>query len=124
MRSHTNIALAGLLAASLASAQNSTVKCASGLKMFVSRGTGEEMGPGVTEALVDVIAKQINGSDYEAILYPASFDNPSYFVSVANGTNLVRNAILDYTEACPNSKIALFGYSQVFASVVTGSSIA
>lgn len=114
MRCRTNILFAGLATVSLSLAQNSTVRCAPGLKMFVSRGTGEDMGLGVTEALVEVIASQINGSDYEAIEYPASFDNPSYFVSVSNGTGLVRSALTEYVEACPDSKIALFGYSQVF----------
>lgn len=75
------------------------------------------MGLGVTEALVEVIANQINGSDYEAIEYPASFDNPSYFVSVSNGTGLVRSALTEYVEACPNSKIALFGCSQVLIAL-------
>lgn len=96
--------------------QNTTVQCAKGLKMFVSRGTGEPMGLGATEALVDGIAGQINGSDIEAIEYPATEDDPVYFFSAANGTILVRQAITNYAMACPGSKMALFGYSQVRAS--------
>lgn len=95
--------------------QNTTVQCAKGLKMFVSRGTGEPMGLGVTEALVDVIAGQLNGSDIEAIEYPATMDDPLYFSSVANGTTLVKQAITSYATACPGSKMAVFGYSQVRA---------
>lgn len=104
-----------LLAVTGASAQNTTVQCAKGLKMFVSRGTGEPMGLGATEALVDVIAEQINGSDSEAIEYPATEDDPLYFFSVANGTTLVKQAITNYAMACPGSKMAVFGYSQVRA---------
>lgn len=103
------------LAVTGVSAQNITVQCATGLKMFVSRGTGEPFGLGATEALVDVIAEQINGSDIEAIEYPATEDDPLYFLSVANGTTLVKQAITNYAMACPGSKIAVFGYSQVRA---------
>jgi hypothetical protein len=104
---------ATLLAAPSVSGQNSTVQCAKGLKMFVSRGTNEAKGLGVTATLVDAIAKQISGSVIEAIEYPATMENPVYFVSVANGTALVKQAITNYAAACPGSKMAVFGYSQV-----------
>lgn len=93
--------------------KNSTITCFDGLKMFVSRGTGEQTPLGVTEALVGAISEQIDGSDYEAIQYPAVVDDPVYFVSVGNGTMLVKKAATDYAKACPNSKMAFFGYSQV-----------
>lgn len=109
----TLLMTAALLAAIGVSGQNATIECAEGLKMFVSRGTGEPMGLGTTESLVDVIAEQINGSDIEAIEYPASWDDPLYFYSVANGTTLVKQAINNYAMACPGSKMAVFGYSQV-----------
>lgn len=100
------------------SAENSTIKCAQGLKMFVSRGTGETTDLGVTKALVDHIADQIDGSSIQPILYPASWDNPIYFSSVANGTKMIRKTITEYAEACPNSKMAWFGYSQVAISAI------
>lgn len=109
----TLLMTATLFGATGALGQNSTVQCAKGLKMFVSRGTGEPMGLGATEALVDVIAEQINGSNIEAIEYPATEDDPMYFFSVANGTTLVKQAITNYAMACPGSKMAVFGYSQV-----------
>ena len=112
MRTFAGLTIAALLATAGVSAEKSTLKCAKGLKMFVSRGTGEPMGLGVTELLVKDIAGQINGSDIEAILYPAA-DDPSYFTSVGNGTRLVKNTIREYAEACPGSKMAFFGYSQV-----------
>lgn len=113
MYSATLLITASLLAAIGVLGQNGTIECAEGLKMFVSRGTGEPMGLGATEALVDVIAEQINGSDIEAIEYPATEDDPLYFFSVANGTTLVKQAINNYAIACPGSKMAVFGYSQV-----------
>ena len=119
MYSLPSLAMAGLLAAGTVSAQTRPVECAAGLKMFVSRGTnetlgsGDDLGLGVTGALVKEIAKQIDGSDYEGIPYPASQDDPTYFYSVANGTRLVREAMSNYATACPDSKMAWFGYSQV-----------
>lgn len=98
--------------------QNSSITCAEGLKMFVSRGTGEDMGFGDTKALVDTIAERIEGSHSEAILYPASDGVPTYFESVANGTRLVREKMTAYAQACPNSKMSWFGYSQVSLSTV------
>lgn len=109
----TLLITAALFAATGVLVQNSTIECAEGLKMFVSRGTGEPMGLGATEAPVDVIAEQIDGSDIEAIEYPATEDDPLYFFSVANGTTLVKQAITNYALACPGSKMAVFGYSQV-----------
>ncbi|KAF4968609.1 hypothetical protein FSARC_4033 [Fusarium sarcochroum] len=115
---------AALLATSLVSAQNPTTKCYD-LKMFVSRGTGENATYyGVTETLVKGIKRKIDGSDYEAIKYPATDDNPNYFASAANGTRLLKEAMRNYTEACPDSKIALFGYSQgaqITSNIVCGS---
>lgn len=104
--------VAAIIGAVAVSADNSTVECAKGLKIFVSRGTGEEMGPGATKVLVDQIADQIDGSDIEPILYPASWDNPVYASSVTNGTKLIRKTITEYAKGCPDSKMAWFGYSQ------------
>lgn len=120
-KSITIVGPIGALLVSTASARNATsnshsnltITCHEGLKMFVSHGTWEEQGTGVTGLVTDMIASQINGSDVQPIAYPASFDDPIYFVSVANGTGLLKQAVTDYAEACPDSKMALFGYSQV-----------
>lgn len=99
--------------ATSAPASNSTIECFDGLKMFVSRGTSEPLGTGETGKVVEEIAARINGSAYEANPYPASGDNPNYFISVANGTSVLKQLVVEYAEACPGSKMALFGYSQV-----------
>jgi hypothetical protein len=59
------------------------------------------------------ISAQIPGSDIEAINYPAQLIDPMYFFSVVNGSIEVRNAIVGYNEACPGSKMAIMGPSQV-----------
>jgi hypothetical protein len=99
--------------ATSAPAINSTVECFDGLKMFVSRGTSEPLGTGETGKVVEKVAARINGSEYEANPYPASGDDPNYFISVANGTASLKQLVVEYAEACPGSKMALFGYSQV-----------
>ena len=132
MLSLHSIAMAGLLAAALASAQNST-ECVKGLKVFVARGTGETlndaqsafpdlsdliglgetMGLGMTGTMLKPIFDQIDDSGHSSILYPATDSDPVYFQSVANGTLLVREAMIQYAKACPDSKMAWLGYSQV-----------
>lgn len=121
MHGVTTFALTGALLLSAAAAQtttngttsNSTLPCADGLKMFVSRGTGEDQSTGVIGKITDLIASQIKGSDVQGVAYPATFEDPNYFLSVSNGTQLLRQAIVEYSQACPDSKISLFGYSQV-----------
>jgi hypothetical protein len=121
MHRFTVLVLAAALLLSDATAQtitdgnpsNSNKNCTDGLKMFVSRGTGEIQGAGVISNITDLIASQIDGSEVQGIAYPATFENPDYFLSVSNGTQLLKQAIIDYSQACPFSRMALFGYSQV-----------
>lgn len=92
---------------------SATIECVNGLKIFVSRGTSEPQGAGETGKVIEAIARRVNGSDYEANPYPASGDNPNYFMSVANGTAGLKKMVVEYAEACPGGRMALFGYSQV-----------
>ena len=116
---HTSAFVATAFAqnATISPASNSTVECFDGLKMFVYRGTSEDPGVGETGKVVEVIAQRINGSDYEANPYPATGDNPNYFISVANGTAVLKQLVVEYAESCPESKMALFGYSQVRVNI-------
>lgn len=119
MLSIATLFTAGLVAAATASAKNSTSKyeCYDGLKIFVGRGTGEPItfndGQGLTGNLTRNITDKIENSHAEGILYDATADKPSYFQSNANGTVLVREAVLGYARDCPDNKMALIGYSQV-----------
>lgn len=100
-----------LLAGSVAAA-SSGPKCTDGLQVFVARGTGEDPGVGLSSAFTDGIAKKIKNTNITPIDYPASFDHPSYFESVQNGTDAVIKAVRDYAKKCPNGKMAYLGYSQ------------
>lgn len=121
MKLHAIASTIALIATALAqsapstplSNNSSTVECFDGLKMFVSRGTSEPPGSGETGKVVEAIAGRINGSSYQANPYPASGDNPNYFMSVANGTAGLKKMVGEYAEACPGGRMALFGYSQV-----------
>lgn len=110
---------AGLLVAAAVSAQNATSKyeCYDGLKIFVGRGTGESItlndGQGLTGNLTRNITDKIENSHAEGILYDATSEDPSCFFSNANGTMLVKEAVLGYARDCPDHKMALIGYSQV-----------
>jgi acetylxylan esterase len=108
-----------LLLLTTTTAQNTTKKheCVDGLKIFVGRGTGEPItlldAQGLTGTLTKNITDKIPSSHAEGILYDASYQDPSYFQSNANGTALVREAVLGYGRDCPDGKMALIGYSQV-----------
>lgn len=104
-------------------AQDDT-SCDSGLHIIVARGTGEDEGTGVTGELGERIADRIDGSSVEALDYPATFSDPSYFESVANGTEELRETIEQYHESCPEGKIAVLGYSQVrWSCAITSSAL-
>ena len=106
-----NFLLAALLLASTAYTRD--IKCAPGLQIFVARGTNEPPGPGASGLLAEAVVDKIPDSAFEAIDYPASDADPVYFDSVRNGTDAVRQSLIDYTGACPDGKIAILGYSQV-----------
>jgi acetylxylan esterase len=98
-----------------AMAQNTT--CSSSLHMIVSRGSGEAPGPGRISAFVDGILAGVNGSTNSSIAYVATIAN--YEGSVLTGVNALKLAVSEYATACPKTKIALLGYSQVSTSIVS-----
>lgn len=100
------------------------VDCADGLQMFISRGTNEPAGAGKPGELGDAIAARIPGANITATPYPATFENPSYFVSVGIGTWALQQLLTRYLSKCPGSKVAVIGYSQgaqVSSNVFCGS---
>jgi len=109
MRTATAFAVAGFLAAS-ASAQDSAATCATGVHLIVARGSNEPAGVGRIGSVANGVVAAIPGSQIEAISYPATFDN--YSTSVATGTGAMKIALTQYSSRCPDSKIALLGYSQ------------
>ena len=92
--------------------------------MIVIRATNEAPGYGILCKVVNQIEALINGSSGEAIVYPAEgikkndhgkiVVNPKkYRNSETWGTINMTTAIKEYTTRCPESRIALLGYSQV-----------
>lgn len=111
MRAKTSTAaVAGLLAAS-AAAQNSTSTCATGVHLIVARGSNEAPGSGRIGSVANGVVAALPGSQIAPIDYPATFDN--YSTSVVAGTEAMKLALTQYNSRCPNSKVALLGYSQV-----------
>ncbi|KAM7190068.1 acetylxylan esterase 2 [Naviculisporaceae sp. PSN 640] len=84
--------------------------CVTGVHMIVARGSGEPAGLGRIAPVVNNVRFTIPGSDYTAIDYPATI--AGYTDSLAEGTAEFHRLIKEYTQACPDTKIALLGYSQ------------
>ncbi|KAI8242314.1 hypothetical protein K4K57_006638 [Colletotrichum sp. SAR 10_99] len=114
----TTAAIAGLFVAS-AAAQNSTSTCASGVHLIVARGSNEPAGVGRIGSVANGVVAAIPGSQIEPLDYPATFDN--YSISVEDGDIAMNLALTAYTSRCPDSKVALLGYSQ--GAQVTGDTL-
>ncbi|KAL7921778.1 carbohydrate esterase family 5 protein [Trichoderma austrokoningii] len=97
-----------LLAAGSSAASPPT--CAKGLYMIVARGSEEAPGLGVTGNLTSQIADKVPGSLVVAVDYPATIDN--YESSEGKGVQNMQEQLDAYGRACPDSKIAILGYSQ------------
>jgi hypothetical protein len=100
-----------LAASSTAVAATSTPSCAKGLYMVVARGSEEPAGTGVTGNLTSQIAAKVPGSQVVAVDYPATLDD--YESSEGKGVQNMQLLLNTYGKACPESKIAILGYSQV-----------
>jgi hypothetical protein len=86
--------------------------CASGVHMIVARASTEAPGEGIIGAVATQVHQSVPGSDAEAVDYPATLTD--YLNSEASGVAAMTKLIQSYVARCPNSKIALLGYSQVF----------
>lgn len=83
---------------------------------MVARGSTEPAGlPGLIGSMLNASQAAIPDSDVELIDYPATIDN--YAESSGNGTAAVNRQLTAFVQRCPNSKIALLGYSQVCPSL-------
>ena len=102
--------------------RDTNTSCAT-LHMIVARGSLESQGEGATAAVANDVQSQIPGSDSEAVVYPATLEN--YVYSESDGVAAMTSLITSYEARCPNSKIALLGYSQgaqVVGDVLCGTS--
>lgn len=105
------VSLALLAAGSSAVTAASAPSCAKGLYMVVARGSEEAPGTGVTGNLTSQIAAKVPGSQVAAVDYPATLDD--YESSEGKGVQAMQQLLNAYGQACPSSKIAILGYSQV-----------
>ncbi|KAF6838382.1 acetylxylan esterase 2 (cutinase) [Colletotrichum plurivorum] len=94
----------------IASASSSPNVCANGVHIIVARGTNEAPGSGLMESVAHGIAAAIPDSQIAPLDYPAAFDN--YSASVAAGVDSLKTELAEYGSRCPQSKVALMGFSQ------------
>ncbi|PVH81961.1 carbohydrate esterase family 5 protein [Cadophora sp. DSE1049] len=101
---------------------NSTA-CATGVHIIVARASTEKPGEGIIGAVATQVQQTVPGSDSEAVDYPATLTN--YTTSEGLGVSGMTKLIENYAARCPNSKMALMGYSQgaqVIGDVMCGTS--
>ena len=79
--------------------------------LIIARGSTEPQGPGILISMANKIMAMNPGTTMESIVYPAELTN--YEASVGNGTAAVGQQFGAFVQRCPNSKVALLGFSQV-----------
>lgn len=107
----------GLLAATgLATAAPAQAADCRDVELVFARGTSEPAGLGrVGRALSDQLAASLGGRTFGtyAVNYPASYD----FLAAADGATDATNRIAAVSQACPDTRFVLGGYSQGAAVV-------
>ncbi|KAI6710008.1 hypothetical protein PZA11_001040 [Diplocarpon coronariae] len=119
------LGLATLAAAAPTLDERQTGSCvpAGAVHMIVARGSNEAAGQGIIGQVATMVQNALPGSDSVAVNYPATIQN--YQSSESQGVAAMKTLITDYVSRCPNSKIALLGYSQgghISADTMCGSS--
>lgn len=94
-----------------AAAHNST--CTRGLYLIVVRGTSELKGSGITGPLAKRVAAKVKDSTVVPLDYPATLTEPVYKDSEGDGVDALQEVIQTHVRSCPDSKVAIMGYSQV-----------
>ncbi|CAH0043373.1 unnamed protein product [Clonostachys solani] len=97
------IAIIGAAAAANAS---TAVGCSGGLQILLARGTGERLNNSIANRVAEGIMSRIPDSNFTSLDYPATFTNPPYKSSVAEGVNILKSALDSYHSTCPDGKIA------------------
>ncbi|KAJ2894712.1 acetylxylan esterase 2 [Zalerion maritima] len=110
---------------SSSSSPSSTASCAAGVHLIVARGSAEDPGLGRTGVVAGNVTEAISGSTVEAVEYPATIDDPTYFDSEAEGNAAMGALLKSYVDKCADGKVVLMGYSQgaqVASDLVCGTS--
>lgn len=97
------------------------------IHVFGARETTVAPGFGTSQGLVQMVQQAYPGTTADPIAYPAcggqsSCGGASYDSSAQQGTAAVVSAVQSLNQRCPDTKIVLIGYSQVyiFLPVTTG----
>ncbi|RDW92013.1 hypothetical protein BP5796_01407 [Coleophoma crateriformis] len=105
------------------SSSNAACVPSGAVHMIVARASTEGPGEGIIGAVATTVKTMVPGSDSEAVDYPATLTN--YTTSEPSGVAAMQKLIEDYATRCPDSKMALLGYSQgaqVAGDVMCGTS--
>ncbi|KAF4448006.1 hypothetical protein F53441_8521 [Fusarium austroafricanum] len=85
-----------------------TITCAKSAHIIVARGSLEPQGPGAMGAIAEQILKLIPGSDMEALVYPALYDE--YVESQTEGVRAMTALVNNYAKNCPHTDIILMAH--------------
>lgn len=80
--------------------------------IIVARASGEAKGEGSIGRLSKSLKEAVKGADSEAVDYPAAL--APYASSEMKGVTAAKAQLTAYVKRCPESRIVLMGYSQVF----------
>lgn len=86
-------------------------QCATSVHAIIARGQGPGDDLNVMVKVQSMILQQIPGST--SLGLPYAHDADDKFTAVHNGAVMMQNYVNDYLKVCPDSKIALIGYSLV-----------
>ncbi|CAD6449436.1 dd70816e-6f43-4ec8-bd81-e9146605face [Sclerotinia trifoliorum] len=109
--------------AAASSGTGGTCVGAGAVHMIIARASTEPAGEGIIGSVATKVKAGLPGSDSEAVVYPATLGQ--YQTSQAAGVTAMKKLVQDYAARCPDSKMAVMGYSQgahVSADVMCGSS--
>ncbi|KAJ5172373.1 hypothetical protein N7492_004966 [Penicillium capsulatum] len=84
-------------------------KCATGIHAVVSRGQGSGDDLDVMGTLTDLILQQIPGSTVLGLPYDHGAKDK--FKAVSQGALMLQKYVREYADSCPQSKVAVIGYS-------------
>lgn len=105
------LVLSFLMALASTNSTTDAITCAKGAHLIVARGSLEPEGPGAMGILAEEIIKLIPGSDMEALVYPALYNE--YVESQTEGVRTMNSVVNNYVKNCPDTDLILMGYSQV-----------
>lgn len=86
-------------------------QCATSVHAIIARGQGPGNNLNVMLKVQNMILEQVPGST--SLGLPYAHDAEDKFTAVHDGAIMMQNYVNDYLKVCPDSKIALIGYSLV-----------